>query len=711
MSCMLFPLSLLECVFVASLLANVLLIAHQLRKLCFKNKSLKLDASSFQSLWSGIVLEDFLANLPGHTYWVDTNNVVLGCNEHQAGTIGYKSQHDIVGRNVSEFLDPVNAPKILANNHLVFQFGRTIDDEERLVDITGKIKIYFSKKVPLKDAQGNITGLLGVSLDITAQKELDEKLLEIERLEKEKLKTELQLSLIQKKFETQEKNFYNILSIVPGHVYWKSLKGEYLGCNQSQAIDAGFSSVDEMIGLTDFEMPWTADAEALRRVDRQVAEEGLPVIAEEPCFLGDGRYTTWLSKKEPLKDENGNIIGIIGTSIDITAQKENERLELEKTDQKRRELELKLTAQEEFRKIVLQANHDIASPLLVLDLFANKYLEIIPEEQRNSVRNSINRIRGIASSMLIRFDMDDSNSGPDAVLGTHQTTKSDMLILPALLESINEKRFEYSDPKICIYDNIDRDTYFAFLSLDSHAFKRLISNIINNSVDALAKNSAPSISIDLKSTAVGGVSITVSDDGEGMQESVRQKILNNMTVTSGKKSGHGIGYVQIRRALALHDATLSIESAENIGTKVTLTFPRLPLPDYLASCIELCASDTVVVVDDDPSIHEAWDLRFNRNEIVVKHFTQGNEAVKYISSLTKQQRQELCLLVDYEFQNQNINGVDIINKFSLKTSVLVTGHYPDQDLIAVVKNSGIKMLPKILASRVPILIRPAQNLT
>lgn len=228
-------------------------------------------------------------------------------------------------------------------------------------------------------------------------------------------------------------------------------------------------------------------------------------------------------------------------------------------------------------------------------------------------------------------------------------------------------------------------------------------------MDALAESVAPSISIDLEKTAVGGVSITISDNGKGMEESVRQKILNNLTVTSGKENGHGLGYVQIRQALALHDATLSIESTENVGTRVILTFPRLQLPDYIASSIELHACDTVVVVDDDSSIHEAWNLRFNQNEIVVKHFTQGNEAVEYVSSLTNSQRQNLCLLVDYEFQNQEINGVDIINKFRLTNSVLVTGHYSDQDLIAVVKNSGIKMLPKILASRVPIIIQPAKT--
>lgn len=204
--------------------------------------------------------------------------------------------------------------------------------------------------------------------------------IDIERLE-------TQLRVVQKEYQAQENYFRNILSEIPTHVYWKNLDGEYMGCNKFQAIETGLSSVDEIIGLTDFEMPWKEDAHSLQAIDRLVLKIGEPIVAEEVGFLANGKRTTWLSRKAPLRDEDGNIIGIIGTSTDITDQKENEHLEYEK--------------HQEFNKIVRKANHDIASPLVALEVFFGMYAGVIPEEQRISIRSSLNTIRGITSSMLL----------------------------------------------------------------------------------------------------------------------------------------------------------------------------------------------------------------------------------------------------------------------------------------------------------------------
>ncbi len=60
------------------------------------------------------------------------------------------------------------------------------------------------------------------------------------------------------------KNLENVLALTPGHIYWKNLNGEYQGCNDLQAIDAGLKSRDDIIGLTDYDMPWKEDANYLR---------------------------------------------------------------------------------------------------------------------------------------------------------------------------------------------------------------------------------------------------------------------------------------------------------------------------------------------------------------------------------------------------------------------------------------------------------------
>ncbi|MFO0319126.1 MAG: PAS domain-containing protein, partial [Neisseriaceae bacterium] len=141
--------------------------------------------------------------------------------------------------------------------------------------------------------------------------------------------------------------FDNILAMIPGRLYWKNIKGEYLGCNTLLAIDAGLSSREEIVGLTDYDMPWKEYADFLRKVDNQVISTGEGVVVEEKTTSLEGEVQIWLSHKEPLRDAKGEIIGIIGNSVDITDKKIAEKLELEN-----RAYHTKEKMQEKFIKFI-----------------------------------------------------------------------------------------------------------------------------------------------------------------------------------------------------------------------------------------------------------------------------------------------------------------------------------------------------------------------
>jgi PAS domain-containing protein len=64
----------------------------------------------------------------------------------------------------------------------------------------------------------------------------------------------------------------NIVDNFPGHIYWKDLKGKYLGCNKRVAENAGFSSVNDLIGKTDFDLWPQVMAEDYRKNDLYVIE-------------------------------------------------------------------------------------------------------------------------------------------------------------------------------------------------------------------------------------------------------------------------------------------------------------------------------------------------------------------------------------------------------------------------------------------------------
>jgi PAS domain S-box-containing protein len=108
----------------------------------------------------------------------------------------------------------------------------------------------------------------------------------------------------------------------PARIFWKDLDLRYLGCNTQFAKDAGFSRPDEVIGKSDFEMGWKAQAELYRADDLVVIKSGIPKLNfEERQTTPDGRLIWLNTSKVPLCNEKNQIIGLLGNYEDITSRK------------------------------------------------------------------------------------------------------------------------------------------------------------------------------------------------------------------------------------------------------------------------------------------------------------------------------------------------------------------------------------------------------
>jgi PAS domain S-box-containing protein len=114
-----------------------------------------------------------------------------------------------------------------------------------------------------------------------------------------------------------------VLDQFPGVVFWKDIQSVYLGCNQAFAMASGLSSPMEIVGKTDFDLPWAKNEAMLYRShDRAVIESGQPRHGMiEPQHQADGGIAWFDTVKVPLMDGAGNVIGILGASRDITEQK------------------------------------------------------------------------------------------------------------------------------------------------------------------------------------------------------------------------------------------------------------------------------------------------------------------------------------------------------------------------------------------------------
>lgn len=106
------------------------------------------------------------------------------------------------------------------------------------------------------------------------------------------------------------------VSIIPGNIYYKDLNGAYLWCNESQLRSIGLTSIDQIIGKTDFDLCEHAETAAkIRTVDLRIMTTGVAEVIGEKGVYGTLRYT--MSHKAPLRDKDGKIIGLVGNSINM----------------------------------------------------------------------------------------------------------------------------------------------------------------------------------------------------------------------------------------------------------------------------------------------------------------------------------------------------------------------------------------------------------
>jgi len=116
-----------------------------------------------------------------------------------------------------------------------------------------------------------------------------------------------------------------IINAIPVRVFWKDRNLVYLGCNTAFARDAGFADPKDIIGKDDYQMGWRDQAELYRSDDRQVIENGgSKFLIEEPQTTPGGDIITLLTSKIPLLSSHGEIIGVLGTYMDITQLKRAE---------------------------------------------------------------------------------------------------------------------------------------------------------------------------------------------------------------------------------------------------------------------------------------------------------------------------------------------------------------------------------------------------
>jgi PAS domain S-box-containing protein len=247
------------------------------------------------------LLRTLIDHLPDSIYIKDVQNRFVAANTAavQSG-LGATAEEEIIGKTDFDYFPREMAAKFHDEERRLFQTGQPIvNDEETVIDPrTAESRWRLSTKVPLRDSQGNITGLVGINRDITERK-----------LAEETLATERNL-------------LRTLIDHLPDSVFIKDSQSRFLAANTATIQDLGATSEAEVIGKTDFDFHPPEMAANFYADEQVIIQTGQPMLDKEEMGLrADGSYRWALSTKVPLHDSQGKIIGLVGINRDITERK------------------------------------------------------------------------------------------------------------------------------------------------------------------------------------------------------------------------------------------------------------------------------------------------------------------------------------------------------------------------------------------------------
>ncbi|MBI3535695.1 MAG: sensor histidine kinase [Deltaproteobacteria bacterium] len=348
-----------------------------------------------------------------------------------------------------------------------------------------------------------------------------------------------------------------------------------------------------------------------------------------------------------------------------------------------------------FNHIATQVAHDIRSPLAVLDFAVTKAVGL-SKEKEILFKQAVTRVRDIANHLL-------EKNKKGALLVNNKEIKAELL--SSLIDPlITEKRYQYAN-RLDIEFEMEQteESYGLFAKVEVEGFKRVLSNLIDNSVEAIEKNGRIFIStlqLDYQ------VLVKIQDNGKGIAAELLSKVLEPGE-SFGKVSGFGLGLPYTKEMVEKWSGELRIESRLNKGTTVILAFPRETPPQWFVQELKIAPRLKILVLDDDSSIHSIWSRRISEqclshHQLEVLNFTAAKEFKEKVNKLREENAKFLCLM-DHDLINQKQTGLDLIRELNLKDkSILVTSRFEEQALVDSCHELEIKILPKGLAGFIPI---------
>lgn len=320
---------------------------------------------------------------------------------------------------------------------------------------------------------------------------------------------------------------------------------------------------------------------------------------------------------------------------------------LRRHTQERAELMSRQAASEAMVLLSAQVAHDIRSPLAALSVAA-KGLNI-PEEQRTLVDGALGRMQGIANDLLARYRAPDTKIKP----------KIEACALAGMIDQVlTEKRLQHREKAgLKIEFNAGPDSLKA--TVDAKEFQRIISNLVNNSIEAFSGPGIVAVSL---VSADSQILLEIKDNGKGIPPELLAR-LGQKGETHGKAGGTGLGLYHARTTVENWGGTLKIASDPGKGTTVAISLPAAARHE---------AGPLAVLLDDDSLVHMNWKLAAKAAGVELKAYKIPEDFAAGIETLPR----DTPIYIDSDLGN-GVKGENIAIELHAKgftALTMATGH-------------------------------------
>ncbi len=423
-----------------------------------------------------------------------------------------------------------------------------------------------------------------------------------------------------------------VLDAFPGIVFWKDLNLSFLGCNSKLAEMAGLASPADIVGRPDKDFPWSSESAHYLEDDLQVINSGEPklgIIEKLPQLDGG---IVWLNtSKVPLRDAQGGIIGLLGTSLDITELKRTEDA-LENA---------KETAENANRaKSIFLANmsHEIRTPMnAVLG-----YTQILQrDETLNSTQMKYVETIGRSGEFLLSLIND--------ILEMSKIEAGKVELNPAPFDF----RAMLRDTETMFSQRAEEKKLQLTLSCigevpqtivaDAMRVRQVVTNMLGN---AIKFTSAGAISVQVSSSgrdSMNGILVTVEvkDTGMGIPEDELESVFGSFEQTQRGQmlGGTGLGMAISRQLARLMGGDLTVRSEVDKGSTFTFTFHAVtsPVEEMLGASAPVITQrilglahlpgPRILVVDDKETNREVLAIMLSQVGFIVRDAANGEAAI------------------------------------------------------------------------------------